>query len=65
MRSQTILGAVMVLAGLVLLYVLRRVFVDLILLVIGFLGVLLALILILAGLAMIYWSRGRWRGTPM
>jgi hypothetical protein len=49
-----------VLVGLALLYVLRRVFVDLILLVLGFLGVLLALVLIAGGLAMILWSRRRW-----
>jgi hypothetical protein len=60
MRSQTVLGFVLVLVGLVLLYVLRRVFVDLILLVLGFLGVLLALVLIAGGLAMILWSRRRW-----
>jgi len=60
MRPQPILGLVLVLAGLVLLYVLRGVFVDLILLVLGFLGVLLALVLILGGLAMIFWSRRRW-----
>jgi hypothetical protein len=60
MRSQAVLGFVLVLVGLVLLYVLRRVFVDLILLVLGFLGVLLALVLIAGGLAMILWSRRRW-----
>jgi hypothetical protein len=60
MRAQPILGLILVLAGLVLLYVLRGVFVDLILLVLGFLGVLLALILIAVGLAMVFWSRRRW-----
>jgi hypothetical protein len=60
MRSQAVLGFVLVLVGLVLLYILRRVFVDLILLVLGFLGVLLALVLIAGGLAMILWSRRRW-----
>jgi hypothetical protein len=60
MRSQAVLGSVLVIVGLVLLYVLRRVFVDLILLVLGFLGVLLALVLIAGGLAMILWSRRRW-----
>jgi hypothetical protein len=60
MRSQAVLGFVLVLVGLVLLYILRRVFVDLILLVLGFLGVLLALVLIAGGVAMILWSRGRW-----
>ena len=60
MRSQAVLGFVLVLVGLVLLYALRRVFVDLILLVLGFLGVLLALVLIAGGIAMILWSRSRW-----
>ena len=60
MRSQAILGAVLVIVGLVLLYLLRRVLVDLIVLVLGFLGVILALILVLGGLAMIFWSRRPW-----
>jgi hypothetical protein len=60
MRSQAVLGVVLVLVGLALLYVLRKVFVDLILLVLGFLGVLLALVLIAGGVAMILWSRRRW-----
>jgi hypothetical protein len=60
MRSQAVLGVILVLVGLALLYVLRRVFVDLILLVLGFLGVLLALVLIAGGVAMILWSRRRW-----
>jgi hypothetical protein len=60
MRSQQILGVVLVLAGLVLLFVLRGVFIDLIVLVLGFLGVVLAFVLILGGLAMVFWSRRRW-----
>jgi hypothetical protein len=60
MRSQSILGFVLVLAGLVLLYVLRGVLLDLILLVLGFLGVLLAIVLVAGGLALIFWPRRRW-----
>lgn len=60
MRPQQILGLVLVIAGLVLLYLLRGVFVDLILLVLGFLGVLLALVLVVAGLAMLFRSRSLW-----
>jgi len=56
MRSQPTFGFILVLAGLALLYVLRGVFVRLILLVLGFLGVLLALVLIAGGLAMIFRS---------
>lgn len=59
MQSQAVLGVVLVLVGLVLLYALRGVFFELVLLVIGFLGVVLALILILAGLAMVFWSGRR------
>ena len=60
MRSQQIFGLVLVLAGLALLYFLRGVFISLVLLVLGFVGVLLAFVLIAAGLATIFWSRGRW-----
>jgi len=60
LRFQPILGLVLVLAGLVLLYVLRGVFVDLIPLLLGFLGVLLALVLVAAGLAMVFRSRRLW-----
>jgi hypothetical protein len=60
MRSQTVLGLVLVLVGLALLYVLRGVFIDLILLVLGFVGVVIALVLIFGGLAMIFWSGRRW-----
>jgi len=60
MRSQAILGVVLVIVGLVLLYLLRKVLFDLIVLVLGFLGVILALVLIAGGLAMIFWSRRPW-----
>jgi hypothetical protein len=60
MRSQTLLGLVLVFVGLALLYVLRGVFIDLVLLVLGFVGVVIALVLILGGLAMIFWSGRRW-----
>jgi hypothetical protein len=60
MRSQTVLGLVLVLVGLALLYVLRGVFIALVLLVLGFVGVVIALVLIFGGLAMIFWSGRRW-----
>ena len=60
MRSQALLGVVLVLAGLAALYLLRKVFVDLILLVLGFIGVIVGLGLVAGGLAMIFWSRRRW-----
>jgi len=60
MRSQAILGVVLVLAGLVLLYLLRTVLVDLILLVLGFIGVIVGIGLVAGGLAMIFWSRRAW-----
>jgi hypothetical protein len=57
MRSQVILGLALVLAGLVLLYVLRGVFLQLILLVLGVIGVVVGLGLVFGGLALIFWSR--------
>ena len=60
MRSQEIVGVVLVLAGLVLLYLLRRVLIDLILLLLGVLGILLAFLLVAGGLALIFWRRRRW-----
>ena len=60
MRSETILGVVLVLAGLVLLFILRGVLFQLILLVLGVIGVIVGLVLVLGGLAMIFWSRRDW-----
>ncbi|HUH99477.1 MAG TPA: hypothetical protein VLY65_00400 [Nitrososphaerales archaeon] len=60
MRSNAILGVVLVVVGVVLLYVLRHVLVDLIVLVLGFLGVLLAFVLIAGGLALVFWPRRGW-----
>jgi len=59
MESRTVLGLVLVLVGLALLYLLRGVFVALILLVLGFVGVVIALVLIFGGLAMVFWSGRR------
>jgi len=64
MRSFAILGLVMVVLGFVLLYFLRGVFVHLIVLVLGVIGVIIALLLIAIGLGLIFggrWARGRWR----
>ena len=60
MRSETIFGVGLVLAGLVLLFILRGVLFQLILLVLGVIGVILGLVLVLGGLAMIFWSRRGW-----
>ncbi len=57
MRSQVVLGVVLFLAGVVLLYLLRGFILDVIVLVLGILGLLIALALILGGLAMIFWRR--------
>jgi hypothetical protein len=57
MRSQGVLGVFLLLAGLVLLYLLRGFIFDIIVLVLGILGLLIALGLILGGLAMIFWRR--------
>jgi len=49
------------LTGLVLLYLLRKVLVDLIVLILGFVGVIIGLGLVVGGLGMIFWGgRGRW-----
>ncbi len=60
MRFQAVLGVLLLVAGLALLYVLREVLIDLILFVLGFLGVLLAFALIVAGLGLIFWNPRRW-----
>ena len=60
MRSQAVFGVVLVLAGLVILYLLKGVFYDLVVLVLGFIGVVIGLALVLGGLAMIFWSGRRW-----
>ncbi|HEV2390299.1 MAG TPA: hypothetical protein VGS04_06195 [Nitrososphaerales archaeon] len=60
MRQQQVLGLVLLVAGFLLLYFLRGVFVELILLVLGFLGVILAIILIVVGLAMVFATRRPW-----
>jgi hypothetical protein len=57
MPSQVLLGVVLLLAGLVMLYLLRGFILDLILLVLGVLGVLIAFVLVFGGLAMIFWRR--------
>jgi hypothetical protein len=60
MASRVFLGVVMLIVGLALLFFLRGVLIELILFVLGFLGVLLAFALIGAGLGLIFWSRRRW-----
>ncbi|MHB2035938.1 MAG: hypothetical protein ACYCPW_04235 [Nitrososphaerales archaeon] len=61
MRLQPILGLILIIIGFVLLYVLRDVLVRLILFVLGFLGIVLALVLIIAGLGLIFFRRRSWR----
>jgi hypothetical protein len=63
MRSQQVLGLVIFLAGLVLLYLLRGTVYQLILLAIEFLGVVLAVILIVVGLGMLLFGGRRWAWT--
>ncbi len=60
-ESQVAVGVLMILGGLVLLYLLRGVFYTLIVLVLGFVGVIIGLLLFLGGIAMIVFSgRRRW-----
>jgi hypothetical protein len=65
MRFQPVLGVLLVIVGLVLLYVLRHVFFELIVLVLEFIGVVVALVLIVVGVAMAFWPRRGWRGLPV
>ena len=60
MKSQTVLGLVVFLGGLLLLYLLRGALVSLIVLVLGFLGIVIAFVLIVVGLAMMFSSGRRW-----
>jgi hypothetical protein len=60
MRSRTALGAVVFLAGLLLLYLLRGALVGLIVLVLSFVGIVIAFVLIALGLGMIFSSGRSW-----
>lgn len=62
MRSQSVFGLALLLAGLILLYLFRGVFFQLVYLVVGFLIVLIALLLVVVGIGMMFFGgRGRWR----
>jgi hypothetical protein len=60
MESSDVIGLVLVLFGLALLYLLRGVLIQLIVLLLGVVGVVIALVLVFGGLAMIFWPRRRW-----
>ena len=61
LRSQTVLGFVLFLAGLLLLYFLRGALVNLVVLVLSFVGIVIAFVLIVVGVGMMFWSgRRRW-----
>ena len=64
MRSSAIAGWVLVLAGLLTLYLLRHLLVQVIVVLLGIVGLILGFVLILVGLALIFgrsWIRGRVR----
>ncbi|MHB8567619.1 MAG: hypothetical protein ACYC7D_13435 [Nitrososphaerales archaeon] len=62
MRIQAIVGVFLVLFGLALLFLLRDLLFRLIVFVLGFLGIVVALVLIIGGLSMIFWRpRFVWR----
>jgi hypothetical protein len=61
MRLQPIVGLILVIIGLALLYLLQDLVVKLILFILGFLGIILAVILIIVGLGLIFFRRRRWR----
>lgn len=60
MKAQALVGVVFVLAEGLLLYLLRKLLVELIVLAIGFLGIIVGFALVVGGLGMIFWSRPRW-----
>jgi hypothetical protein len=61
MRAQAVLGVFLILAGLALLYLLRRLFLELMVLTIEFIGIFIAFILIVVGIGMLaFSSRRRW-----
>ena len=55
-----ILGVVLLLTRLVLLYLLRGLLFDLIMPVLGFIGLVIAFALIVGGLGLVFWSRRVW-----
>jgi hypothetical protein len=62
MRSSSILGLVLILIGLLLVYVLRGLLVQVIVLMLGVGGLILGFILIVIGLALIFGRRAILRG---
>lgn len=63
-HKNQILGLVLLLLGLVILFLLRNTLIAIIIFAIEFVGVVIGLILIFAGIAMIYgdrWMWGTWR----
>ncbi len=61
MRSQVLLGGVLIVVGLLLLYLLRDLVVKLIIFIVEFLGIVIALAFIAIGLALIFWPVRTWR----
>jgi len=63
-RASAIAGLVLLVAGFLLLYLLRGLFIKIIVALIDVAGIVIALALILVGLGLIFggrWFRGRWR----
>jgi hypothetical protein len=60
MRSSGVLGVLLILVGLVLLYLLRGVLLQLIILVLGFIGIAIAFVLIVGGLVLVFWGSRGW-----
>jgi len=58
MRISAVLGAVLIAVGLLILYVLRALFVQVIVVLVGVIGLVVGIILVLVGLALVF---GRWR----
>jgi len=60
MRSTAVVGVLLILVGLVLLYLLRGVLLQLIILVLGFIGVAIAFVLILGGVVLLFLGSRGW-----
>ena len=60
MRSQPLIGALLVAVGVLLLYFLRSLLIKLIVVLVGVIGIIAGIVLILGGLALIFWRRRGW-----
>lgn len=60
MRTQPIIGGLLVITGVFLLYLLRDLLFKMIVVVVGVIGIVVAFALIVGGLGLIFWRRRVW-----